>query len=392
MNLLYVLGLVEFVRGALIFSLLPLYGVLVAKYSLDLISSAIALHYLLDNICRLPVGWITDRIGGKWLMSAGVFLSSIGVYLLYTHWSVTFFMLGAVIFGIGVSPVWPVVISGIAAKVPLNKLGEALSKVFMAWLIGAGLGPVLINFVINWSYPMAFWILIVVLGGAFLLILFTKVPKISLKKQSSSMEFFKELLKEIASIKLLYPGMFVQTMSIGILIPILALYARSVFGFNSVQLNYLLIGCGAFTIILLIPAGKIVDRIGIKGPLVGGFSLAAISLVLLPLQSNFALVLIVGVFLGISYSFILPSWNGLMARAVSPEKRGTMWAVFMTIEGLGTSLGVYVGGKMWESFGHQSPFFASAFVLGTMSIFYMFSNLNKLMVEGSRGNQNELGI
>jgi predicted MFS family arabinose efflux permease len=251
----------------------------------------------------------------------------------------------------------------------------------MAWLIGAGLGPVVINFVINWSYPLAFWMLIGVLGGALLLILIVQVPKISPKKQTSGREFFKELWKEFVLIKLLYPGMFVQTMSIGILIPIIALYARSEFGFNSVQLNYLLIGCGTFTITLLLPAGKIVDRLGIKGPLVGGFLFASISLILLPFQRNIYIALIVGVLLGISYSFILPSWNGLMARAVSPEKRGTMWAIFMTIEGLGTSLGVYVGGRMWESFGHRSPFFASAFVLGTMSMFYLFSNLNKLMAE-----------
>lgn len=378
MNLLFVLGIVEFVRGALMFSLLPLYGVLEAKYNLSIIGTAISLHYLLDNICRIPLGWLSDRIGGKKLVIGGIAISSLGVYFLYMHWSISFFMLGAILFGLGISPLWPVVISGITAKIPINKLGEALSKVFMAWLIGAGLGPVIINFVIHWSYTAAFWILIGVLGVALLLIFITKVPRVA-KKQTTGLDFFKELWQEIVAIRILYPGMFVQTMSIGILIPIIALYARSVFGFNTVQLNYLLIGCGSFTITLLIPAGKLIDRLGVKGPLVGGFMLASVCLILLPLQGSFIAALVVGVFLGIAYAFILPSWNGLMARAVSPEKRGTIWAIFMTIEGLGTSLGVYIGGMLWENFGHQSPFFASAIVLGTMSLFYLFVNLKQVL-------------
>ncbi|MDI6812832.1 MAG: MFS transporter, partial [Desulfitobacteriaceae bacterium] len=125
--------------------------------------------------------------------------------------------------------------------------------------------------------------------------------------------------------------------------------------------------------------GKLSDRLGVKGPLVAGFFAAAICLALLPLQRAVFPTLVVGAFLGSSYSLILPAWNGLQAKVVSPEKRGTMWAIFMTIEGIGTATGAFIGGKVWEGFGHAAPFFVSAGVLAVMAVFYSFNNLQKLM-------------
>lgn len=379
MNPLFVLGLMEFVRGALVFSILPLYGQFAAGFSLETIGTAISLHYLLDNVFRLPAGWVTDRFGGKMLVAAGIVVCSLAVGLMYYHLNTFSFLLGAAVFGFGISPVWPVVISGISAKMPANQMGEALSKVFMAWLIGAGAGPVIVNFVIGKSYSLTFSIILGAMAVAFLLTLVMDAPERTLQKSLSFLVFLKGLSRELISLKALYPGMFVQTVSIGILMPVIAIYARKVFGLSPAQFNYLLIGTGIFTVILLVPAGKLADRLGVKRPLVGGFLMAAGCLILLPMQKEVIGVLIVGAFLGISYSFILPAWNGLMARAVSAEKRGTMWAVFMTIEGLGTAAGAYIGGKVWDTYGPQAPFHVSAFFVASMAIFYTFGNIEKLI-------------
>lgn len=374
-----VLALVEFVRGALIFSLLPLYGQFVAGYSLSVIGTAISLHYLLDNGFRIPAGWISDRLGGKWLMSGGIVLSGIGLYLLYLHRNVTWFMLGAGLFGLGTAPLWPTVITGVAARMSLEHMGEALSKVFIAWLVGAGLGPVSVNFVISRSYKLSFILLGGVLGIALFLSVIGKFPKVQEKNKAAAKYYLRELWGEISSLGLLYPGMFVQTMAVGILMPILVIYARTVYGFTTEQFSYLLIGGGAFTVLLLVPAGKLADRMGVKSPLVGGFVVAATALALLPLQKTGLRAMVAGAFLGIAYSFILPAWNGLQARVVSPEKRGTMWAVFMTIEGIGTAIGAFVGGKVWDFFGPRAPFFASATVLIAMAGFYAYVNLERLI-------------
>ncbi|WP_461571158.1 MFS transporter [Thermincola ferriacetica] len=383
MAFLLVLGLLEFVRGALVFSILPLYGRFVAGFSMEVIGTAISLHYLFDNIFRIPAGWLTDRFGGKRLLITGIVVSGIGISIISFRWNTYSFILGAVLFGLGISPVWPVVISGIAAKMPVRQIGEALSKVFMAWLVGAGIGPVIINFVIEKSYRISFLTLLGLLALALLLTIAIKMPRITNQGMLSQSVFLKELFHELISHRVLYPGMFVQTMSVGILMPVIVIYAKKVFGLSPEQFNYLLIGGGIFTVLFLVPAGKLADRLGVKGPLVGGFLLASVCLILLPLQRLVVRALIVGAILGISYSFILPAWNGLMARAVSAEKRGTMWAIFMTIEGLGTAVGTYIGGKVWDTLGYRAPFYVSAFILISVAVFYAFGNIEKLIKEHS---------
>ena len=213
---LFVLGLLEFARGALVISLIALYGQFVAGFNLSIIGTAISLLYLLDNLFRLPAGWLTDRWGGKWLISVGIVISAFGILLIYMHWNASFFILGAGLFGLGVAPVWPAVISGIAARMPLHHIGEALSKVFIAWLVGAGAGMVVINYLIGYSYVIAFAILWLVLAIAMLLTVIGNLPRIVPEKISSTSAFLKELSKELISLRILYPGMFVQTMSIGL--------------------------------------------------------------------------------------------------------------------------------------------------------------------------------
>lgn len=381
MTQLLVLGLVEFVRGALVLSLLPLYGQSVNGFSLTVIGTAISLHYLFDNVFRIPAGWLIDRFGGKWLTVSGIVLSFWGICLMFIGSNAAIFMLGAAVFGLGVAPVWPAVISGIAAKIPVERIGEALSTVFMAWLVGAGMGPVVINFVIGQSYGMAFLVLLFVMVMALLFAVIGPMPLMHEKKEFSLSKYIKELGQELYSLRILYPGMFIQTMSIGILMPVMAIYARTVFGFTTQQFSYLLIGGGIFAVILLVPAGRLADRMGVKGPLVGGFLAAAVCLALLPWQKAVTHAMVVGAFLGIAYSFILPAWNGLIARTVSPQKRGTMWAIFMTIEGVGTAAGSFVGGRVWDSFGYQAPFLASSLVLIVMAVFYSFGSIDRLLAE-----------
>lgn len=329
---LIVLGLMEFVRGALVFTILPYYGQYAAGFSVGVIGTAISLHYVFDNLFRLPAGWMVDRFGGKWLVAAGLVISGLGVFLVYTHYNTLFFILGAALFGLGVSPIWPAVISGAAADMPVHQTGEVLSKVFIAWLVGAGLGPVAVNFVIGKSYGVSFILLFGVLAAAVVITAATLSQTANMAKPLPKAVFLKELLRELFSLRVLYPGMFVQTLSVGILTPIFAIYGREELRLTPSLLNYFLIGAGIFTVLLLVPAGKFADRLGVKWPLAGGFFGAAVSLLLFPMQKS-----------------------------------------------------IVLAGKVWDGLGHRAPFYTSAFFLGTMAFFYAFSKYVDNLI-GNRQN------
>ena len=62
-QLLIIMYLVEFVKGALLVSILPVYMGEVLGLSVYAIGWALALQYIGDNAFRSPLGWIIDRIG-----------------------------------------------------------------------------------------------------------------------------------------------------------------------------------------------------------------------------------------------------------------------------------------------------------------------------------------
>ncbi|WP_027364212.1 MFS transporter [Desulfotruncus alcoholivorax] len=384
MSPLLVLGVLEFIRGALVFSLLPLYGQYGVGFSLSLISTAISLHYLMDNVFRIPAGWVTDRFGGKWLMVGGIVLALAGLYLLQHSTGGHLFIFGAVLLGLGYTPVWPAVVAETVANMPQQKTSEALGKVILAWLAGAGLGPVLINFVIERSYQWAFICMYALLGLALLLSAWEKKPAVELTEETWRAHL-TGLRQEVASVKILFPGLLAQTVALGILAPVITIYARTVWELSPQQISYYLVVVGVITVLLLLPAGKIADSLGFKGPLLGGLLLAAVALVLLPAQRAITGAVAAGALLGLAYAFILPAWNGLQARMVAQGKQGTMWAIFMTLEGVGTAVGAFIGGKAYEQAGHHLPFWISAILLLTMALFYHFLNIPQPLNDAAEG-------
>ena len=139
---------------------------------------------------------------------------------------------------------------------------------------------------------------------------------------------------------LMFPAMFAQTFALGILTPILTLYAKEVLKLSSLQYSLFLIAGGAVTVYFLVPMGKMVDRIGIRPFLLIGFSLSATALLLFTFVKSMSMLYFLVAVLGVGYAFIIPSWNALIASAIPPEKRGAVWGFFLTIEGLGMIVGL----------------------------------------------------
>ena len=78
------------------------------------------------------------------------------------------------------------------------------------------------------------------------------------------------------------------------------------------------------------------------------------------------------VLLGHSYALLIPAWNALIAAAIPPEKRGAVWGFFLTIEGLGTTIGPVVSGKIWDDISYHAPFIASGTVLFLLFIVHIY--------------------
>jgi len=167
----------------------------------------------------------------------------------------------------------------------------------------------------------------------------SKALKFKGNRWQRSLHYFSEVRRSLTMSPLMFPAMFAQTFALGLLTPILALYFLNELGLSGNQFRYFLLAGGFFTVMFMIPVGKLVDRWGTKWFLNGGFLLSSMMLLVFSFTQSIPLLYIVVILLGIGYALIIPAWNALIASAIPPEKRGAVWGFFLTIEGAGTTIG-----------------------------------------------------
>jgi MFS family permease len=383
LGLLLVFFLVEFTRGAFFLTFLPLYAVNYLGISVVSAGLAVSAHYLMETLFKGAAGWQLDRKGYPVLL-LGMLLGLASLLIMKSYSHPVVLMLGSALFGLAVSPVWLAVISGIA-PVQLKERATRMGIVFAVWLIGGGGGPVVINFFIARDYDTAFWLLIVLWSAALLVTLLT-IPVMECKSGAGSgFSFWKEVSRMAENQlfkKVLIPGMFLQTMTGGLLLPLLPLYAQNKIGLTPSQYAIMLLAGGAAAAFSFLPMGHLADHFRLKTLLGSGFAMSAISLVLFSLVAREPLsaYLLAGL-VGLSYAVVLPAWNNLLAKAIPPERQATGWGVFATVEGMGIAVGPALGGIMAKTYEISSVLILCAVLLAAMSCFYFLCPIEKIITK-----------
>jgi MFS family permease len=404
--LLLIMFIVEFVKGAILVSILPIYMKSVLGISTFIIGWTMALQYLGDNLFRSPVGWLIDKVGYRAVMLTGVLLTFASVVIMVTFSHTFWIIVACTLLGIGTSPLWPCVITGATESVGEQATGTTMSIIYLSWLSGVGLGPVVINFFIGETYTGAFRLLVLLTAVCVVVTFFLpsrrrdeadmktvlhelkdkrarQQPQESLwiRQARKVRQYMGEVRRSLNVSWAFYPALFAQTFALGLLTPVLTLYARTVLNLTPSQYSMFLIAGGAITVLFLIPVGKLVDRWGTRWFINIGLLLSSFTLLTFTFVSSIYVVLALVTLLGIGYALIIPSWNALIASVIPKEKRGAIWGFFLTIEGSGNVIGPIISGKLWDSFGHQAPFVTSGLVLAALFVLQLFIFVNrKVMV------------
>lgn len=391
-----IIFLVEFVKGSLLVALLPVYMENILGLSVTTVGFAFALQYLGDNVFRSPSGWIMERIGFRWTMTGALLLIVLAVTMIIYATDAVWLSVACLILGIGTSPLWPCVMTGVtdlAGSTKSGSSGAAMGAVEMASLAGTGIGPITVNFLMDHGgqgYRVAFLVLlgcaVVVVGVA--LLLPSRIGHghhssshgqtegaLGVRKKLKPLESLKRTLHQVKTTlkvsRLLYPALFLQAFAIGLMTPVVTLFARTELHVTPNQFSLLLIAGGGITVLALIPAGKWVDRIGTSAFLNVGFLLAAASLALFSQVRWLPLAFVAVSLVGISYALILPAWNAFLAKQIPKGERGTVWGLFLTLQGSGMVAGPVLSGKLWDTVGHGTPFLASAIVMLLLFILHL---------------------
>lgn len=379
---------VEFVKGGLLVTLLPLYMGHRLGLPAFAIGVAFASQYIGDNALRSPAGWMAERLGFRLTMTLGMLLILAAVIVMSTVQHPGWLIVACATMGIGSAPLWPCVMSKITdISSETGNYGTHMGIIEIASLGGAGLGPVVMNWLSSDSYTFSFGMLLLCMIVVVVVALFlpgrtkqrpstlsqvanieadqtdedTSIDPAYVRKPGESrLHYYVQLMRSLNIHPLLYPALFMQSFALGVLTPIITLYVVSELGLTPAYFNALLIGGGAVTVLGLIPAGRLIDRVGSKLFLRTGFLLAATAL--LGLASTHALpwIWVFVLCAGFSYAMILPAWNSLLANLVPAKEKGAVWGLFLTLQGSGLVLGPIVSGKLWDDISPQAPFYVSA--------------------------------
>ncbi|MCO6494422.1 MAG: MFS transporter, partial [Bacteroidetes bacterium] len=158
------------------------------KWSTEQIGWLLGVPVLVGSVLRLPIGMLTDKYGGRWMMTIVLVLSAIPMYLLSYADSYGMFLLLSLCFGLSGSS-FAVGVAYVSLWYPKEKQGTALG-IFGAGNVGAAfttmLAPGLLkSFTQNntnldaWrTLPQLYAVILVVVAVVFLIFTINKKPEV----------------------------------------------------------------------------------------------------------------------------------------------------------------------------------------------------------------------
>lgn len=187
----------------------------------------------------------------------------------------------------------------------------------------------------------------------------------------------------------LYLPSFMLSLGLGIVSPILPVYAKS-FEVSYAAASLVISLAGVGRLIADLPAGFLVDRAGARSVVLAAPLLAAIGGFGAGLAADFSTLLGFRFLMGVGMALWFVARSTIVAERVSYGKRGRVMSLFMTANLGGIAAGPFIGGLVADMWGMRSPFFFYGIVISlTFAVAYLtigesYPNLDPHS-NGSRG-------
>ena len=139
-------GLVNNLNDGLAWGLFPLIFA-AAGLGLDDIGLLAGLYPAVWGVTQLVTGGLSDKLGRKWLIAAGMWLQAVGIAAIGLWWSYAGFVVGAVLLGLGTAMVYPTLLAAIGDVAHPSWRASAVG-VYRLWRdLGYALGAVIAGIV-----------------------------------------------------------------------------------------------------------------------------------------------------------------------------------------------------------------------------------------------------
>lgn len=384
-----VIGLGE-LGFATIVPLLPLYLTEHLNASVKLVGAVVAAFALVETLLKAVWGSVADRVGRRPLIVVGLLLSSVAPVLMSVLRNPLLFVPLRVIDGAGSSALWPAASAIMADKTPRDQRATAMGTLNLFFLSGLAFGPALGLFVValSHSYVAGFYL------ASGLMVAAAVWGSVALRDAApphlsppvtavgggdgpagpSSHRFAERTRTQFSPLLFTMLGVaFVQMFGVGLLAPILAIYAKRVVGLSEDLIGILFLLGVLSVAIASVPAGRLADRWGKRKAVVWGMAIGSAGMWMLPISPRLDVLAVGAVLLGIGFALSSPAWHALVSELAPSGRIGFAMGAAQTAEGLGLVMGPLLGGVLWDSAGHVAPFVASATLLSVSTVALAFT-------------------
>lgn len=383
-----VVGLAE-LGFATVIPLLPLYLTERLGASVKLVGAVVASFALVETVFKTAWGSLADRIGRRPTMIAGLVLSSLAPLVMSVLRVPILFIPLRLVDGIGSSALWPSASAIIADTSPPDRRATAMGALNMWFLAGLALGPALGLYVVGFTgnYASGFYLASFLLASSALVGIGTLrgVPDHGAAAPTGTVVGYhgvapKPHLSDVVESARLSPLLFVmfmvafvQMFAVGLLAPIMVIYAKRVIGLPEHLIGTLFLLLVLSVAAASVPAGRLADTKGKRRTVAGGMVLGSAGMWVLQSAPSLGVLTVGAIMLGGSYALASPAWHALVSRLAPPGRIGLAMGASQTAEGLGLVLGPLLGGVLWDALGHRAPFVAAAILLTAGTVVLLIS-------------------
>ncbi len=374
---------------------LPLYLTESFKTGYTFVGLAIAAFTGTEMIFKPILGHLSDRIGRKPLMVAGMAASTLMPLLIAISPFTYLILFFRAVDGAGAAALWPSISAIAADVVDIRERTTALSVFNMAYMIGVGLGPVVGSLVVaRFAEARFLFYMVSLLFFLSLLIAWSvswhRQPSVAVKDGAAERETGNRAtkIKEVpvkeakndkrprlqgifsrqrelfqGSLPALYLMGTIQMLGISALSPILIKYITEVMGISQSKIPILFLLPAAGIALFSIPLGRMADHIGKRTAVIIGGIMASIALWLIPFAKTLLLFLPLGIITGLGFVTAVPAWLAHITEAAPRGRIGAVMGMLGTAQGIGSVIGPIVGGYAKDILGFNMPFYISAIFL-----------------------------
>jgi predicted MFS family arabinose efflux permease len=334
--------------------LYPLLPFLAARLQVDLQTASVLVTVQVAAALASPLaGALADTRGERAAMGAGLGMLGLGALICALSSSFAGFLAGYILIGLAVPLYQPAAQSYLSARTPYRRRGWVLGVMELSWAASALLGVAPLMLLVQRSGDVApvFWALLLLALGT-LLLLQTSLPPTP--RAAGGPDARRRIdwgaLRMPRVLGVL--GMLALVMcGVDLILVVQGAWLKADFGADEAQLGQIFALMGAAELLGSLGATLLVDRIGKKRAVVGGYALTALAVLLLPLSGGSWLLLGALFFLfdlALEFSIIA---SFPLASGVAPGVRGTVMALVAAVIGGGRAVGSLISEPLWSRFG-----------------------------------------